>query len=830
MLSDPPQAETFRGFTPKVQDPSEWLASCARVIAVPRVDAGDESAADGLLITHWPESMGQFEKTIAELDASLADDAVLAMSLQHRYAPSRLREQLDLRPDPHVADPALSDREIEFSIERVIRGVSSAGFVVEDVQHEFGHMPSLLGSHARDALIRDGLSVVPEPVGERAERLFVRARKAESKCGSVLVAVHHGDSSLAERTIESLQTYLPESWEILVGPECAHESESWNDAFAKSTGDRVWLLRAGDEPAEDHFRVVDGVATSCFIESDDSAQGLGGALLTRAVVLRVGAFLTSTDSEIVAGEEWRLRAETLGHTFRTIVLERPWPGKTARPGVDTARAAEEMMARWDRSAGRDETVSAGPARASTPWRVANRAPTISLCMIVRDEEQLLPQCLERVRPAVDEIIVVDTGSKDRTVEIARDFGARVLHHEWNDDFSEPRNVSLAAATGDWVLVLDADELVDEAAVPKLRLLAESEVAAGFHLRFVNVSENTASHGITMPRFFRRFDSLRYVNAIHEQVIESLQVEASARGLSIYPSDLRVIHHGYEKAIVSERGKEERNLRIFEKQLERTPDDAYCLYKFGDFLRSTGASSTRVIDMLERAYQALLSLPRSKLSTAPFASEVVALLGLELAKAERFDEADRIVRAGLQRFSPTPNAFYVAAGIAQHLGAHDDALDWFHRLLDYDGRSLVVPVQEGITSYVARAGIAVSLAHKGHVERAEQMLASLRATHPYWEPLWIHSAAVALQREDPAAAIEMLATAISKLGPRPALCELGASILDRLGMAREADKWRARPSETSIHLGEGAASPIPNYPVQDGFPDLIGAGVPEGARP
>ena len=90
--------------------------------------------------------------------------------------------------------------------------------------------------------------------------------------------------------------------------------------------------------------------------------------------------------------------------------------------------------------------------------------------------------------------------------------------------------------------------------------------------------------------------------------------------------------------------------------------------------------------------------------------------------------------------------------------------------------------------------------------------------------------MALQREDPAGAIEMLATAISKLGPRSVLCELGASILDRLGMAEAAKEWRARPGETTHEPDESAASSFRKYPVQDGFPGLIGAGVPEGARP
>ena len=92
---------------------------------------------------------------------------------------------------------------------------------------------------------------------------------------------------------------------------------------------------------------------------------------------------------------------------------------------------------------------------------------VSLTMIVRDEEQTLPLCLESVRGLFDEIIVVDTGSKDRTKEIALGFGARVIDFAWIDDFAAARNVSLANATGDYVLWLDADDVIEPKQKDKL---------------------------------------------------------------------------------------------------------------------------------------------------------------------------------------------------------------------------------------------------------------------------------------------------------------------------------------------------------------------------
>ena len=148
----------------------------------------------------------------------------------------------------------------------------------------------------------------------------------------------------------------------------------------------------------------------------------------------------------------------------------------AAPGVghqwaylpDVARTMVELLARRDtlpafasfHMAGHWDAT--GRQMAEAIQRVAarhGRAPRITLCMIARDEERFLPECLDRARAAVDEIVIVDTGSKDRTVAIAQSFGAKVLHVPWDDDFSAPRNAGIAAATGDWILVLDADEFL-----------------------------------------------------------------------------------------------------------------------------------------------------------------------------------------------------------------------------------------------------------------------------------------------------------------------------------------------------------------------------------
>ena len=202
--------------------------------------------------------------------------------------------------------------------------------------------------------------------------------------------------------------------------------------------------------------------------------------------------------------------------------------------------------------------------AATARRVASGkpAPVITLCMVVKDEERFLPQCLESAASLVQEIVVVDTGSRDDTVAIATQFGARVLRQEWKDDFAAARNRALEAATGQWVLVLDADEKLDPRAAPQIaRAVGEGGWDTGF-LHFVNMEERGPSGREWLAaRVLRRTPGLRYIGRIHEQAVHGLDV---VRPRVI---DAVVYHYGYQAAVFSGRQKWARNSRLLEQALE-----------------------------------------------------------------------------------------------------------------------------------------------------------------------------------------------------------------------------------------------------------------------
>ena len=200
-------------------------------------------------------------------------------------------------------------------------------------------------------------------------------------------------------------------------------------------------------------------------------------------------------------------------------------------------------------------------------------PALSLCMIVRDEAEMLPGCLKSVQAAVDEIVAVDTGSKDDTPRIAAAHGAKVCRHEWRDDFSEARNASLKHATGLWVLWMDADERLRPSEHPRLRRALTRE-AVGAYLVPVLSTTPTGSQVTHGHRLFRNDPRIQFSGRIHEQISPAI-ARVRAR---IGRADFTIEHLGYNIPEDQLRGKYTRNLRLLTMAKEREPRDAYIRFK------------------------------------------------------------------------------------------------------------------------------------------------------------------------------------------------------------------------------------------------------------
>ena len=218
-----------------------------------------------------------------------------------------------------------------------------------------------------------------------------------------------------------------------------------------------------------------------------------------------------------------------------------------------------------------------------PSRSADNAARISLTMIVKNEQKNLPHCLTSVAGVFDEIVVVDTGSDDDTIEIARSFGAKVFEFPWVDSFSAARNNALEHATGDYAFWLDADDVVEPAERAKLQGLLDRVRAgelrpAGFVVRCACDPEPDGTGGNTVVDHIRLFplrDDVRWKYRVHEQILPALNV---AR-IPVCWTDIHVRHTGYTDHETRAR-KLDRDLRLCHLELIDNPDEPFVLFNVG----------------------------------------------------------------------------------------------------------------------------------------------------------------------------------------------------------------------------------------------------------
>jgi len=208
-------------------------------------------------------------------------------------------------------------------------------------------------------------------------------------------------------------------------------------------------------------------------------------------------------------------------------------------------------------------------------------------MIVKDESHCIARCLKSVSKIVSEIIIVDTGSTDNTPDIARSFGARVIHHVWHDDFSEARNVSLEHAQADWILVLDADEELTASARKHIRKLTSDSLNDGylFIVRHLAPDNEISKYSeMRLLRLFKNRSEFRYHGKIHEQILPSVK----DAGNRIKATNLIIKHYGYmDETCQSGDVRAKRNLKILKNILQVSPKDPYIHYHLGMTYRTLG---------------------------------------------------------------------------------------------------------------------------------------------------------------------------------------------------------------------------------------------------
>lgn len=217
----------------------------------------------------------------------------------------------------------------------------------------------------------------------------------------------------------------------------------------------------------------------------------------------------------------------------------------------------------------------------------NQVTKLSLCMIVRDNESIIGRCIEGIRPFVDEMIVVDTGSKDRTPTICADLGAKVFRFPWIDDFAAARNESLRLANGDWIFWMDSDDTIPAHQGAKLRALVDGNHdpnCFGYVMQVHCMGQNQkATTIVDQIKLLRNRDDLRFEFRIHEQILGAIR---RAGGLVNF-TDIYVEHLGSVLSPTRRKEKLERDLRILQLELIDRPDHPFVLFNLGMTFEDAG---------------------------------------------------------------------------------------------------------------------------------------------------------------------------------------------------------------------------------------------------
>lgn len=299
-----------------------------------------------------------------------------------------------------------------------------------------------------------------------------------------------------------------------------------------------------------------------------------------------------------------------------------------------------------------------------------KSPSISLVLIVKNEEANLGRCLASFQDIVQEIVVVDTGSTDRTVEVAKSFQARVESFPWTGDFAAARNASLQYATCDWILRTDADEYIEDS--EKIKLL--QAVNSGDAEIYLGLTESTMPDGRTSiannVRLIKNHLGVVYDYPIHETIAPA----AVRLGLTQANTNIRFVHTGYHTSLNDYHAKLQRNIEICERSLQSDPTNIQLMLIKGtaSFEISPGAGVRILEDALE--------LLREDTLATQYLSICYTYLGGTYAAREDITGVRRMVDLILADFSGDPGALYFAGELSLFILCDLELAYWIFRFI------------------------------------------------------------------------------------------------------------------------------------------------------
>ena len=395
-------------------------------------------------------------------------------------------------------------------------------------------------------------------------------------------------------------------------------------------------------------------------------------------------------------------------------------------GIDLNALLAENQAKYVAKWG-DAAVAGQKLIVLTPWKPrppkpSGKRPKVSLTMIVRNEEKNLPACLESARGLFDEIVVVDTGSTDATVEIARSFEARVFDFVWVDDFAAARNAALARATGDYAFWLDADDVLEPPQRERLRDLLGSlrvDDEAAFVVRCACDPDAVGGGGETVVDHIRLFpvrEEIRWTYRVHEQILPALR----RAGVPVRWTDVVVRHTGYADPALRSR-KLDRDAAILESELVERPDEPFLLFNLGSIAVERG-----------RWRAALDYLTRSLARSAPTDSITRKLFALIARTHQQLGEPEaalRICAEGLSVDGDDAELLFRKAVLHRQTGDSRAAEACWRGVLALERPERFCSLDPGIFGHLTRRNLANLAQERGDLAEAVRQWREVLAERP-----------------------------------------------------------------------------------------------------
>ena len=334
---------------------------------------------------------------------------------------------------------------------------------------------------------------------------------------------------------------------------------------------------------------------------------------------------------------------------------------------------------------------------------------LSLCMIVRDNEDTIEACLDSVYPWVDEIIIVDTGSVDRTPEICKKYGVKLFEFPWCDDFSAARNESIEFATGEWIFWMDSDDVISQEQGQRLRKLVYGPHARGIDgyvmqvhcLSFVEGEITIVDH----VKIFRNLPCYRFEHRIHEQILPAIR----RQGNSVAFAEIHVVHSGSMQTEEIRKRKLERDFRILQLDIERFPDHPFVLFNLGMTYEDSGT--------FQQAEECLLKSIRFANEEESHLRKAWALLISCQRQQGKMQSAIETAAQALELFPGDKEILFRRATMLQDEGRLAEAIDDYLQVLTEPAEKVFQSIDPGLAGYKANFNLALAYSELGRIEQA-----------------------------------------------------------------------------------------------------------------